>query len=509
MKDGKKIKYNLLVGMFGQAAALILGIIVPRLTLRNYGSEINGLLTSVTNIYAYIAIVEAGITAASCQALYRPIAEKNYNQANSVLAATNIYYQKTGRMYLGAIAVFAALYPALIRTGIPYKTTVLVILFNGLGNVINFFFHGKYLILLKADGRNYVRAGMEVFTNAAKQLLKILLIAQGFDVVHVQFAAMLVSFAQMVYISWYIKKNYLWIDMTCEPDMQSVSHRKNVLIHEINYLITSNVDVVLLTVFKSLKMVSVYSLYALLFGTLNKVLHVIKETFEFKIAYYYHKNWEKFLDVFESYEVYYTAFSFALYTIAHFFILPFMKLYTAGITDVEYIHTLYPILFVLVGLLSTGRYPSAAMIHISGHFKQTQNSATIESAINILVSVILIHRFGIIGVLIGTVVSSCYRTVYLIGYVNKNIIKRKSLNSYKCWLASFCVYLVVMYVNQFIHWRLDSYGRILMYCVPYAMAVVALYILVISLCHRKAFNCLLGCLKKRENKPNPQGNEGR
>ena len=75
MNDRKKIKYNLIVGISSQIIALILGIIVPKLILVNYGSEINGLLSSVTNIYAYIAIVEAGVAAASCQALYKPIVQ--------------------------------------------------------------------------------------------------------------------------------------------------------------------------------------------------------------------------------------------------------------------------------------------------------------------------------------------------------------------------------------------------------------------------------------------------
>ena len=185
MNDGKKIKNNLLAGIVGQVCSVILAVLFSNAVLQYYGSEINGLLSSVTNIYAYIAIVEAGVAAASCQGLYKALTERNFDRANSILSATNKYYHRTGLSYLVLIIVFAAIYPLMISTDIPYGTIVLVILFNGLGNVTNYFFHGKYMIFLKADGKNYVRTSIETYINIAKQLAKIILIKLGYNVVFV------------------------------------------------------------------------------------------------------------------------------------------------------------------------------------------------------------------------------------------------------------------------------------------------------------------------------------
>ena len=69
MKDKSKIKYNLIVGIVGQIVSIVLGVVLPKLVMTSYGSEVNGLLSSVTNIYAYIAIVESGIAAASCRVI--------------------------------------------------------------------------------------------------------------------------------------------------------------------------------------------------------------------------------------------------------------------------------------------------------------------------------------------------------------------------------------------------------------------------------------------------------
>ena len=497
VKDGKKIRYNLIMGIAGQLIGLLLGIILPKLVITSYGSEINGLLASVTNIYAYIAIVEAGVAAASCQALYKPIAEHNRGRISAILSATNKYYHRSGMIYFLLIIAFAAFYPLLIKTEIPYYVVVLVILFNGLGNVINYFFHGKYLILLRADGKNFIRTGLESFTNALKQIAKIALISLGYNVIMVQLIAMFTSFAQMIYITYYIKKHYSWIDLKVEPDTASISQSKNVFVHEINYLITSNVDTVLLTVFTTLKTVSVYSLYNLLFGTINKLLRTVRDAVEFKIAHEYHKNTDTFAQMFHAFEVYYITLAFSCFSIANYFVIPFVKLYTKGVTDISYTDPVISVLFVLTNLLSAGRYPSDAMIHIAGHFKQTQNSAAIETAINLVTSLILVQFFGIAGALLGTILSSLYRTNYLIFYVNKNIIGRSTKDTYLCWGVNFVVFLIIDAMNRLVSVNLSSYVRIFGFCIPYAIAVVAFHVCVVSLCQPRAFSYVLSIPKKR------------
>ena len=501
MKDGNKVRKNLIVGILGQAVSILLGVLLPRLILSNFGSEVNGLLSSVTNIYAYIAIVEAGVAAASCQALYKPISQGNKNRVNAVLSASNKYYHRTGAIYLALIFAFSILYPLFIKTDIPFATVVLIILFNGLGNVVNYFFHGKYLILLKADGKNYIRTGLEIFTNSFKQISKIVLISAGFDIVTVHFAAMLVSYAQMICITCYIKKSYSWIDLRVKPDFKSLSQSKYVFVHEINYLITSNVDTVLLTVFSTLKTVSVYSLYTLLFGMVTRVLRTVKDALEFKIAHEYHRDQKTFLKLFEAYEAYYITFAFSLFTIVNYFIFPFMRLYTNGITDINYIQKYLPAAFVMVHLLEAGRYPSDAMVHISGHFQQTKNSAMIETAINIVVSVILVLQYEIIGALLGTIIASLYRTNYLILYVNKRVIGRKAVGTYKCWGINFAIYCMIAWLNQFIVPDLNTYIRVFLFCVPYSLLILMIYFTLISLCMPNAFQyvqCLVKSIMERK-----------
>lgn len=497
MRDSKKIRYNLIVGVFGQVVAIVLGAILPRFILTGYGSEVNGLLSSVVNIYAYIAIVEAGIAAASRQALYRTLADDDRKRTNSVLSACNRYYHRTGFVYLGLVAAFSAIYPVLIKTEIPYTTVVLIILLNGIGNVINYFFHGKYMVLLRSDGKSYVCNGIDAMVNILRQVAKIVLIAMGYDVVFVQVAAMLASFLQMLCITIYIRKRYPWIDLKAEPDTASISQTKHVLAHEINYLISGNVDTVMLTVFSTLQKVSVYSLYNMLFGVITRALWIIKDAFEFKIAHMYHQDRQAFLKLFEAYETCYITLAFTLFTIANYFMLPFLRLYTSGVTDANYLDVILPYAFVLVNLMAAGRYPSDVMIHISGHFRQTKASAMIETLLNVVLSAILVWKFDILGVLLGTVISSLYRGNYLILYINRNVIGRSPLKTYKCWIVNLAVYIGVMYLSRFVNVSLETYMQVFTFCVPYGLAVLMVYAAVMCIFAPNVARYLLDAVKNR------------
>ena len=65
----KRSIYNIIFGVANQLVMIAVGILLPRLVLINLGSESNGLLNSVNQIFAYFALLEAGVGTATLQAL--------------------------------------------------------------------------------------------------------------------------------------------------------------------------------------------------------------------------------------------------------------------------------------------------------------------------------------------------------------------------------------------------------------------------------------------------------
>jgi O-antigen/teichoic acid export membrane protein len=107
----KKIVYNFLVGILGQIITILLGLILPKFFITSFGSEVNGLVASVTQIYVYVNLLEAGVGTATLQALYKPIALNDKDEVNSILSATSIYYKKTGILYFLAVIFLSIIFP--------------------------------------------------------------------------------------------------------------------------------------------------------------------------------------------------------------------------------------------------------------------------------------------------------------------------------------------------------------------------------------------------------------
>ncbi|MBQ8622054.1 MAG: sugar isomerase [Oscillospiraceae bacterium] len=489
MQKSKQVLYNLTLGLTNQLLTIVLGILVPRLTLTSYGSEVNGLINAITQIYTYIALLEAGIGTSTIQALYKTIGNNDRADTNAVLAATSRYYKKTGILYLFAIIAFAMIYPLAIDSNIPRHTIALIIIFNGIGSVINYFFQAKYLLLLQAEGKNYVQTIMNMIVNILKNAGKIILMSNGADVVLVQTIGMFVSLLQMIYIYIYIKKKYKWINLSVAPNNQAISQSKNVLVHQLSGLIFNNTDTIILSVACGLKTVSVYSLYSMLIGMIGTALSTVTSSFIFSLGQTYHCDRLRFRKMFECYEVYYLALVFSLYAVTNVFLLPFIQVYTEGVSDANYLDPLLPILFISTHLLSGARSASSQAINIAGHFKLTQNRAVIESAVNLVISLMAVKHFGIYGVLLGTIAALLYRTNDMILYANKHILNRSPWITYRRWLINLALFagitIVAKYIFSFI--ALDSYLTIVFWAIVCCIVIIPIFFVTVSLFDREVY----------------------
>ena len=97
MSNKRKSLQNLIWSAVGQIVTIAFGLLLPRLFIVGYGSEVNGLLSSLRQFLVCLNLFEAGVGNASRQALYGPIARKDWHAVSGVIAATDRYYRRTGR----------------------------------------------------------------------------------------------------------------------------------------------------------------------------------------------------------------------------------------------------------------------------------------------------------------------------------------------------------------------------------------------------------------------------
>lgn len=477
---------NIVFGVLGQVITIVIGIVLPRMFIISYGSEVNGMLSSVNNIFTYIALLEAGIGTATVQALYGPLARKEEDSISEIISATNIFYRRVGFLYLIAIAIFAVVYPLAVKSEIPKITVVLVILFIGLGNVINFFFQGKMKQLMIADGRQYVITNITTVVHMMVSVSKIILISLGMSVVAITIAQFVLNILQMIIYSILFKKYYPWINLKAKPNKKAISQSKNVIVHQVSGLVFNNTDTIILSIFCGFQSASIYAIYNMLFEMISTLINNINNGFVYKMGQLYNSEHEKFCKYYEVWETYMMALGFALYCITYIFILPFISLYTVG-ADIEYIDKWIPILFVIIKVLVSGRCTSGYTASFAGHFKQTQWRSVVEMIINLSVTLVCVNILGIYGVLLGTIAALLYRTNDMIIYNCKHLIKRSCLVTYKKWIVYIALFALVVFANQYINIDLSSYIKIIFACIPYTIVICLLFFIAGSLCDINSF----------------------
>lgn len=452
---------NLIWGILGNIVTSIVAIIIPRLFIVNYGSEINGLLASIRQIYVYLALLEIGVGDASVVALYSPIAKSDYKSVNEILAATNYYYNKIGIIYAVSIVALGAVYPLLLNTTIPYAVCFGVIILQGTGSVISYLVQGKYNMLLRVDNRNYVTTNLGTVTSVLTDGCRIFLLLHGRSIIAVQTTYLVFDLIKMIYISWYIKKNYSWLDLNVKPDFDAISQKSAVFIHQISSLVFSHTDVLILTFVCGLKTVSVYSMYATIYAMIDNIVTITSNSVQSALGQIFNSDKKRFLEIQEAFETYYLALVFTLFAIATIFVLPFMKLYTAG-ADINYVDWKLAILFTIYKLLSYGRVTSNNIISFSGAFKETQWRAWLETIINLLVSFVCVFKFGIYGVLFGTVAALLYRANDIIIFANCRLLKRSAWGTYRKWISNAVIFCIVVAFFTNVPLHIESYVSLIL-----------------------------------------------
>ena len=424
MSNRKKSLKNLLYSTLGLIITIAFGLILPRLYITSFGSEVNGLLNSLNQVLVYLGLFEAGVGATTLQALYKPVARNSWEDISGVLSATNHYYKQTGKWYFLSLCAISIVYPIVIKTELSFSTVAGTIFFSGIGNVVTFYYQAKYKILLQAEGKSYVITNLTTIINIAVNLTKVLLIQSGYTIVSILVIAFLIQSVQAIYMVFYIRKNYTELSLHVKPNYKAIDQKNYMLIHQISGLVFQNTDVLILTIMCDLKVVSVYSMYKLVVSQLENVLSILTNSVNFILGQTFQIDIKKYIVRIDVFESYFSAFAFALFSVALNLYLPFMKLYTANVTDINYVDYNLAVLFIIIELLNVMRAPMLYTINYAGHFKQTVPQTIAESVINLVVSLIGVVYLGIYGVLLGTVIALLYRTNDIIIYSNKKILNR-------------------------------------------------------------------------------------
>lgn len=507
----KKALMNTVASLMVQFFTMLSGFIVPRIIIGTYGSEINGLVSSIIQFLGYITFLEAGVSGVVRAALYKPLADNDIPKISSIIKATEDFFRKIAFIFVGYMFILAAVFPMFVDSDFDWLFTASLVIIIGISTFVQYYFGLTYVVLCQADQCRYVTAFFQIFTIILNAVLVIVLANFGVSVHWLKLGTATAYILRPLLISRYVKRKYKF-DKNAKADKDAIKNRWDGLGHHIAHFVNFNTDVVILTFFSkitssfSIAEVSVYSVYnAVVIGVMNIATSIsfgIEAGFGNMIA---KKEKENLNKKFGLYEFLSHTIVTILFTCVGLLIVPFVKVYTMGVTDVNYIRPVFAYLIVLAYAVYTIRSPYNLLAHAAGHYRQTRNGAFVEAAINIVVSVIGVYFLGIVGVALGTLCAMSFRTVQYALYLSKNILERSFSIFIKRVSVSVLASLIsILIVNLLPKFTVDSYFTWVLLAIETALVTLSVTLLTNLLLSKtelfETFNYVKSVLLRKRGK---------
>lgn len=444
MSRKKKLVLNSITSLLYQLVALMCGFVLPRVFLSTYGSTVNGLVSSIAQFLGFISLCEMGVGVVIQSTLYKPLATGDMLGVSKVVISSERFFRKIAYILVVYTLVLMVAYPFVTVDDFDYHYTMLLILVMSISTFAQYYFGMTYRLILSADQLGFIHYSVHSITLILNMIACIVLMSLGASIHFVKLASSLIFLLQPLVIASVAKRRYK-IDYSIVLIEEPIKQKWNGLSQHIAGVVLGNTDVVVLTIMSTLENVSIYAVYHLVVNGVKQIILSLTSGMQAMLGNMLVKRETDILNqTFDFFEWTVHTLVTLVFSITSILIIPFVSVYTSGITDVNYIVPTFAYLITLAQAIYCLRLPYNIMVLAAGHYKQTQWSAIIEASINIIVSVVTVYRFGLVGVAVGTLIAMLYRTYYLAWYLRKNIINRNFKNYLK--------HMLVDAISVFVFW---------------------------------------------------------
>jgi len=451
---------NTLCSLLQHLCTILCGLILPREILIHYGSDMNGLVLSITRFLSYTALLELGIGAVIPAALYSPLAVLDFEKVSAILSSGYRVFRRIAGICLVYICLLLGVFPQL--SGAAVSAGMILVL--GAGTVLHYLVGIPESLLILSDQRGYVLYLMGTVSVLVSTALQMMLIRSGHSLLMVKFAAMLVNIGMIAGIVLYAHGHYP-LRPVAGAAGEPIPQKWNGIAQHVAYFVLENADIFLLTLFASFREVSVYSVYFMAISGIRRIFQSVTGSIQPKLGELISAGepdrLNRFFATFELVNHFFTA---AVFGGLFFFLLPFVRVYTEGVTDADYIRPVFAALLTAAYAFQCFRDPYDKLILAGGHFKQTQNNYIVGTVLNLGISLAGVRVWGLEGVAAGTLVAMAYQTLYMSLYDTRKILKRPLRSLRRLIFMAAVLFLLMMVAGRCSVLEAESLVRMVLGC---------------------------------------------
>lgn len=460
MNIKKNALLNSSAGLISQVVTIVFQFVTRSIFLRYLGVELLGLNSTFASILSALALAELGFESAIIYSLYKPIKEQNHVEINKIVSIFCYVYRAIGIFF---IAVSIALLPFLkyMLKGISIgKEVYILFLLQSASSAFTYFLAYKRT-LLNADQKGYIAKIIDLVVNIVSNLLQIYVMVY----LHSYSLYLIVRIGQVIlsnlivhYACW---KIYPFLKM--EAIDRNIFSRiwcdvKNVFVAKIAGYIYDSTDNLVISIVINTVTVGFFTNYK----TITKSLKILTTSMLAPITPIIGRLLVEDGTA-ESKEKIFGIYNHIRFIIALILVVPCYTLIDTCITiwvGSEFIMkssvSFLLCLDLFIHLVHGG---CCDYINGAGLFYQEKQIEIIGAVINLVFSVALCTKFGVTGILVGTVIAQFWFWVGRSRIVYKYCFKMGKYEYLK-YLAECFRYVMVTGVATVLSRTMYSYLHI-------------------------------------------------
>lgn len=388
---------------------LILAFFSRKIFLECLGAEFIGLTGTLGNILGYLNLAELGITACIGFFLFKPLQTNNRQEIQDILSLLGYLYNWIGCIILAGGFLISLFFPLIfakaeLELGIIYFAYYSFLSSSLIGYFINY-----RQILLTADQKNYLVAIYFQSANIFKIILQIFLANTYKNLylwVGVEF---LFGILGCIILNWKINKEYPWLNVDksrgkslLKKYPEIITKTKQVFIHKIKDFVLVKSDELFIFLFVSLKMVAYYGNYMITISKLISLFSAITGSVGASVGNLVAEgNKQSMIKVFWEY----TTIQHTIAAILSFSLFSFIEPFIAHWLGPEYIMDRKILILLIIYIYITNSRNSVDSFNYAHGLYADVWSAWAELIINVSITIIGGLKWGIIGILLGKIIS--------------------------------------------------------------------------------------------------------
>ncbi len=455
MRSTNSIK-NAVVALIMNTVNILIGFVAQRIFVQALGAEYLGINGLFNNVLSMLGIVELGLGSAIIYHIYKPIAEEDIEKIKSLMLFYKIGYRVIASLIaIIGLCVIPFLHYIVGEVSISENIIYIYILF--LVDIIASYLLTYKRSILYANQKNYIVNLVHIGYYVVMNFVQIAILLNSKNYILYLWTKVVCRILENMVITVIANKMYPYIkEKNSKPLDKQVQKSiftkvKGLLYHKIGGVIVFGTDNIIISKFFGVITVGLYSNYQLILQALNTLFTQVFTSLTASVGnLLVEKNEEKSYTIYKN-MLFINSWIFTFGSCGLLCIMePFIKIWVGS----EFILPSSVLLVLVINFYIQGmRRTSNTFKEAAGIVYVDRYVPLIEALVNIMASIILAKIFGLMGVCLGTIISTFI--VFLYGYpifVYKPIFKK----SYFQYLKDYIPYVLTTIIAVTITYIITS-----------------------------------------------------